>query len=56
MNIALWVLQVVLVSTLIGAGRVKVFAYEKYKAISEKHGNRVEVLPDSSGKASNASN
>jgi hypothetical protein len=38
MNIALWVMQPVLALALIAAGSMKVFAYEKYKAMSEKNG------------------
>jgi uncharacterized membrane protein YphA (DoxX/SURF4 family) len=38
MSIALWVVQVVLASAFIRAGGMKVFAYEKFKAVSEKKG------------------
>jgi uncharacterized membrane protein YphA (DoxX/SURF4 family) len=38
MNIALWVLQAVPALAFIAAGSMKVFAYEKYKAMSEKNG------------------
>jgi uncharacterized membrane protein YphA (DoxX/SURF4 family) len=38
MNIALWVVQVLLGAAFIAAGGMKVFAYEKYKAMSEKNG------------------
>jgi uncharacterized membrane protein YphA (DoxX/SURF4 family) len=38
MNIALWAVQVLLGSAFIAAGGMKVFAYEKYKAMSEKNG------------------
>ena len=38
MNIALWVDQAVLALAFIAAGSMKVFAYEKYKAMSEKNG------------------
>jgi hypothetical protein len=38
MNIALWVVQAVLALAFIAAGSMKVFAYEKYKAMSEKNG------------------
>jgi uncharacterized membrane protein YphA (DoxX/SURF4 family) len=38
MNIALWVLQAVLALAFIAAGSMKVFAYEKHKAMSEKNG------------------
>lgn len=38
MNIALWIVQVLLALLFIGAGGLKLFAYEKYKAVSEKKG------------------
>jgi uncharacterized membrane protein YphA (DoxX/SURF4 family) len=38
MNIALWVVQAVLALAFIAAGSMTVFAYEKYKAMSEKNG------------------
>jgi uncharacterized membrane protein YphA (DoxX/SURF4 family) len=38
MNVALWVAQVLLALAFIAAGGMKVFAYEKYKAMSEKNG------------------
>jgi uncharacterized membrane protein YphA (DoxX/SURF4 family) len=38
MNVALWVVQLVLALAFIAAGGMKVFAYEKYKAMSEKNG------------------
>lgn len=38
MNVALWVVQALLVFAFIAAGGMKVFAYEKYKAMSEKNG------------------
>lgn len=38
MNIALWILQVLLAVAFMAAGGMKVLAYEKYKARSEKHG------------------
>ena len=38
MNVALWVVQVLLALAFIAAGGMKVFAYEKYKAMSEKNG------------------
>jgi uncharacterized membrane protein YphA (DoxX/SURF4 family) len=38
MNITLWVVQVLLAFAFIAAGAMKVFAYEKYKAMSEKNG------------------
>jgi hypothetical protein len=38
MNIALWVTQVPLALLFIGAGGIKVFAYERYKAVSERRG------------------
>ena len=38
MNIALWVVQALLAAAFIAAGAMKVFAYKKYKAMSEKNG------------------
>lgn len=38
MNVALWVVQVMLALAFIATGGLKVFAYEKYKAMSEKNG------------------
>src|SRR5271169_5467878 len=38
MNIALWAVQVLLGVAFIAAGGMKVFAYEKYKAMTEKNG------------------
>jgi uncharacterized membrane protein YphA (DoxX/SURF4 family) len=38
MNIALWVVQILLAVAFIAAGGMKIFAYEKYKAASEKNG------------------
>ena len=38
MNAALWVVQVLLALAFIAVGGMKVFAYEKYKAMSEKNG------------------
>ncbi len=38
MNIALWVMQVLLAAAFTAAGGMKVFAYAKYKAMSEKNG------------------
>ena len=38
MNVALWVVQVLLALVFIAAGGMKVFAYQKYRAMSEKHG------------------
>jgi uncharacterized membrane protein YphA (DoxX/SURF4 family) len=36
MNVALWIVQGLLAFAFITAGAMKVFAYEKYKAMSEK--------------------
>jgi uncharacterized membrane protein YphA (DoxX/SURF4 family) len=36
MNVALWIVQGLLAFAFIAAGGMKVFAYEKYKAMSEK--------------------
>ena len=38
MNIALWAVQMLLGVAFIAAGGMKVFAYEKYKAMSAKNG------------------
>ena len=38
MNMALWAVQVLLGVAFIAAGGMKVFAYEKYKTMSEKDG------------------
>ena len=38
MNLALWVVQGLLAMAFLAAGGMKVFAYEKYKAMSEKNG------------------
>jgi uncharacterized membrane protein YphA (DoxX/SURF4 family) len=38
MNTALWVAQALLSLAFIAAGTMKVFAYQKYKAMSEKNG------------------
>ena len=38
MNVALWVVQVLLALAFIAAGGMKVFAYERYKAVTEKNG------------------
>ena len=38
MNVALWFVQVFLALAFIASGGMKVFAYEKYKAMSEKSG------------------
>jgi uncharacterized membrane protein YphA (DoxX/SURF4 family) len=38
MNVALWVVQGLLAFAFIAAGGMKLFAYEKYKAQSEKNG------------------
>ncbi len=47
MNIALWIVQAVLALAFIAAGWMKVFAYEKYKAMSEKNGPMSSVFPNS---------
>jgi uncharacterized membrane protein YphA (DoxX/SURF4 family) len=36
MNLALWIVQGLLAFAFIAAGAMKLFAYEKYKAMSEK--------------------
>ena len=41
MNIALWAVQVLLGVAFIAAGGMKVFAYEKYRTMSEKMARRV---------------
>ena len=38
MNVALWVVQVLLALAFIAAGGMKVFAYERYEAMTEKNG------------------
>jgi hypothetical protein len=38
MNMALWIVQGLLAAAFIAAGAMKVFAYEKYKAISDTRG------------------
>ena len=38
MNIALWIMQVLLAAAFTVAGGMKLFAYAKYKAMSEKNG------------------
>ncbi len=38
MNTTLWIVQAVLALAFIGAGGLKVFAYQKYKTMSEKNG------------------
>jgi len=38
MNTALWIVQILLALAFIAAGGMKVLAYEKYKAMSEKNG------------------
>ena len=38
MNLALWIVQIILAFAFIGIGGLKVFAYEKYKAMTEKNG------------------
>jgi hypothetical protein len=38
MNMALWIVQGLLAIAFIAAGAMKVFAYEKYKAISDTRG------------------
>ena len=38
MNVALWIVQVLLALAFLAAGGMKVFAYERYKAMSEKNG------------------
>jgi uncharacterized membrane protein YphA (DoxX/SURF4 family) len=36
MNVTLWIVQGLLASAFVAAGAMKLFAYEKYKAMSEK--------------------
>jgi uncharacterized membrane protein YphA (DoxX/SURF4 family) len=38
MNISIWIVQVLLAVAFAGAGGMKIFAYGKYKATSEKNG------------------
>jgi len=38
MNLALWIVQGILAFAFIVVGLMKVFAYEKYKALTEKNG------------------
>src|SRR5271165_7287939 len=38
MNLALWIVQALLAFAFIAIGSMKVFTYEKYKALSEKNG------------------
>jgi len=38
MNLALWIVQGILAFAFIVVGSMKVFAYEKYKALTEKNG------------------
>jgi len=38
MNLALWIVQGLLAIAFLASGGMKVFAYEKYKAMSEKNG------------------
>ena len=38
MNLAVWIVQSILAFAFIAVGGMKVFAYEKYKAMSEKNG------------------
>jgi len=38
MNVVLWVVQVLLALAFIAAGGMKVFAYERYEAMTEKNG------------------
>jgi Flp pilus assembly protein TadB len=38
MNIALWVTQGILAATFIGVGALKIFSYERFKAMTEKNG------------------
>ncbi len=38
MNIALWVVQILLALAFLAAGGLKVFAYQKFKAMAEKNG------------------
>ena len=43
MNVALWIVQGLLAFAFIAAGAMKVFAYEKYKAMSEKKNGRTSL-------------
>jgi uncharacterized membrane protein YphA (DoxX/SURF4 family) len=43
MNVALWIVQALLAFAFIAAGATKVFAYEKYKAMSEKKNGRTSL-------------
>jgi uncharacterized membrane protein len=43
MNVALWIVQGLLAFAFIAAGAMKVFAYEKYKAISEKKNGQTSL-------------
>ena len=43
MNVALWIVQGLLAFAFIAAGATKVFAYEKYKAMSEKKNGRTSL-------------
>jgi hypothetical protein len=38
MNLALWIVQIILALAFVGIGGLKVFAYQKYKAMTEKNG------------------
>jgi uncharacterized membrane protein len=38
MNVTLWIIQGLLASAFIAIGAMKLFAYEKYKVLSEKNG------------------
>ena len=38
MNVALWIVQVLLALVFLASGGMKVFAYERYKTMSEKSG------------------
>jgi uncharacterized membrane protein len=38
MNTTLWIVQCLLALAFVAAGAMKVFAYEKYRAMTEKHG------------------
>ena len=56
MNLALWVVQGLLALAFIAVGSMKVFAYEKYKALSEKNGSsgitRAAWQPSSASRSS----
>lgn len=43
MNVALWIVQGLLAFAFIAAGAMKVFAYEKYEAMSEKKNGRTSL-------------